>query len=109
MMVDIIYSNSAIVPTVVSKIDPDRAKKIDPKASYGVRLDMFDAKGKYYYVLFDSDKNILKLIDHSRRVNTWIRSNRKNLIEKFKGILNIDIDNTSKPNVNVLNTGRLPL
>jgi hypothetical protein len=76
MVIDIVYSNGIIVPTMVT-----RAESND--YSYAVRLDFLHGEKQYQTIYFDSDGRIVKKLDQKEHLLTWYRSDRKTLTERF--------------------------
>jgi hypothetical protein len=102
MMIDTVRPSGQIVPVLVSKIGPEQAKKLDPKAHYAVRLDFLDLN-RHQKILFDQDKNIIKKISSPKEAQIWLKSDRKTLLEKFpNNIENITLDNTGSSIFNLI-------
>jgi len=83
MIIDIVYSNGIIVPTMVSKTDPFQTKAESDNSSYAVRLDFLHGEEQYQIVYFDSNGKIVKKLDQKEHLLTWYRSDRKTLTEQF--------------------------
>jgi hypothetical protein len=83
MVVDIVYSNGIIVPTMVSKADPFLAKAESDNFSYAVRLDFLHGEEQYQIVYFDRDGKIVKKLDQKEHLLPWYRSDKKTLTDRF--------------------------
>lgn len=83
MVLDVIYSNGIIVPTMVSKTDPFEAGIEHDSFPYALRLDFLHGEKRHQIVYFDSEWKIVKKLDQKEHLLTWYRSDRKKLTERF--------------------------
>jgi hypothetical protein len=84
IVLDIVYSNGIIIPTLLTRPNPEEILNKAEDFSYVVRLDFLGGEERYQLIFFDSNKRIFKKLDKKQHIDAWYRSDRKTVHEKFK-------------------------
>lgn len=83
VLIDVIFANGMVVPTVISSVDVSTDAGNSWGASYGVKLDFFHSKKSILRMYFDYNKRLVGKVEENLEVLIWHRSDMAAVKEKF--------------------------
>lgn len=83
LLVDVIFDDGRVVPTVISSLDVSMDTNNSWGASYGVKFEFFGRKKSALLMYFDYNKRLVGKVEEKRDVLIWHRSDRETVTEKF--------------------------
>ena len=83
VLIDVIFANGMVVPTVISRVDVSTDAGNSWGASYGVKVEFFNRNNSVLRMYFDYNKRLVGKVEEKREALIWHRSDRATLNEKF--------------------------
>ena len=83
VMVDVIKTDGTITPTIISKIEVDKAAAGESEAVYALKAEFLDGLGFSEQIFFDNQKQVSKTLLRQREIYTVERTSAKNIIKEF--------------------------
>jgi len=82
-MIDIITTDGTITPTIISKIEVDKAAAGESEAVYALKVELLDGRGPPEQIFFNNQKQVSKILLRQREVYTVERTTAENIIKEF--------------------------
>jgi len=83
VIIDVISTSGRIIPTRLSRIEPQQDKGFDTEAAYAVRLDFLFAKNLYQELYFDRNRQLIGKFEQRQQPFMWHPSDRSSLMKLF--------------------------